>query len=324
MRFVTVNNARVSVIGLGTWQFGSKDWGYGSDYATGEAGRILQRALDLGVNFVDTAEIYGRNESERIVGRAITQRRGDVFLATKMLPVMPLASVIEKHGRASAARLGVHKLDLYQIHWPNPVVPIAEQMRGMRRLLDAGVIDHAGVSNFSLGRWRAAERALGSPVLSNQVQYSLAVRKPDVELVPYAAANDRLVIAYSPLAKGLLSGRYDATNLPKNSARMFDPLFLPENVVRAHDLIETLRTIAKTHDATPAQVALAWVISHPNVIAIPGASSVAQLEANVAAAELQLSADERAELTSVSDRFHPVRGAAAGIKMLGRRIRERR
>ena len=324
MRFVTVNNARVSVIGLGTWQFGSKDWGYGSDYATGEAGRILQRALDLGVNFVDTAEIYGRNESERIVGRAIAQRRGDVFLATKMLPVMPLASVIEKHGRASAARLGVHKLDLYQIHWPNPVVPIAEQMRGMRRLLDAGVIDHAGVSNFSLGRWRAAERALGSPVLSNQVQYSLAVRKPDVELVPYAAANDRLVIAYSPLAKGLLSGRYDATNLPKNSARMFDPLFLPENVVRAHDLIETLRTIAKTHDATPAQVALAWVISHPNVIAIPGASSVAQLEANVAAAELQLSADELAELTYASVAFHPVRGAAAGVKMLSRRIRERR
>ena len=256
MRFVTVNNARVSVIGLGTWQFGSKDWGYGDDYATGEAGRILQRALDLGVNVVDTAEIYGRNESERIVGRGIAGRRGDVFLATKLLPVMPLASIVEKHGRASAARLGVDKLDLYQIHWPNPAVPIAEQMRGMRRLLDAGVIDHAGVSNFSLARWRAAERALGSPVLSNQVQYSLAVRKPDVDLVPYAAANDRLVIAYSPLAKGLLSGRYDATNLPKNSARMFDPLFLPENVVHAHDLIEAVRAIAKTHDATPTQVAL--------------------------------------------------------------------
>lgn len=324
MRFVTVNNARLSVIGLGTWQFGSKDWGYGADYASGEAGRIVQRALDLGVNVVDTAEIYGRNESERIVGRAIAHRRNDVFLATKLLPVMPLASVVEKHGRASAARLGVDKIDLYQIHWPNPVVPIAEQMRGMRRLLDAGVIDHAGVSNFSLARWRAAERALGAPVLSNQVQYNLAVRKPDADLVPYAAANDRLVIAYSPLAKGLLSGRYDATNLPKNSARMFDPLFLPENVVRAHDLIESLRAVAKAHDATPTQVALAWVISHPNVIAIPGASSVSQLESNVAAADLELSADERAELTAASDAFHPVRGASGGVKMLGRRIRERR
>src|SRR2546423_4507965 len=197
MRFTTVHGAHLSLIGLGTRQFGSKDWGYGPEYAENEAGRILQRALDLGVNVVDTAEIYGRNESERIVGRAIANRRNDVFLATKLLPVMPLASVVEKHGRASAARLGVDKLDLYQIHWPNPAVPIAEQMRGMRRLLDAGVIDHAGVSNFSLACWRAAERALGSPVLSNPVQYSLAVRQPDVELVPYAAANDRLVIAYS-------------------------------------------------------------------------------------------------------------------------------
>jgi aryl-alcohol dehydrogenase-like predicted oxidoreductase len=102
---------------------------------------------------------------------------------------------------------------------------------------------------------------------------------------------------------------------------MFDPLFLPENVVRAHDLIETVRAVAKTHDATPAQVALAWVISHPNVMAIPGASSVAQLEANVAAADLQLSADELAQLTSASDAFHPVRGAAGGVKMLARRIK---
>src|SRR3954447_7926 len=321
MRFITVNGARVSVIGLGTWQFGSKDWGYGDDYATGEAGRIVQRALDLGVNVVDTAEIYGRNESERIVGRAIAARRADVFLATKLLPVTPFASVVEKHGRASAGRLGVDKIDLYQIHWPNPVVPIAEQMRGMRRLLDGGVIDHAGVSNFSLAKWQAAERALGSPVLSNQVQYSLAVRKPDTDLVPYAVDNDRLVIAYSPLAKGLLSGRYDATNLPRNTARIFDPLFLPENVVQAHDLIESLRAVAKAHDATPAQVALAWVISHSNVIAIPGASSVAQLEANVAAADLELSADEIALLTEVSDAFHPVRGATGGAKMLGRWIK---
>jgi aryl-alcohol dehydrogenase-like predicted oxidoreductase len=324
MRFITVNGARVSTIGLGTWQFGSKDWGYGAEYAETEAGRILHRALDLGVNVVDTAEVYGRNESERIVGRAIAARRSDVFLATKVLPVFPIANVVESHGRASAERLGVDKIDLYQIHWPNPAVPISEQMKGMRRLLDTGVIEHAGVSNFSLGRWQAAERALGSAVLSNQVQYSLAVRKPDRDLVPYAAQNDRLVIAYSPLAKGLLSGKYDATNLPKNSARMFDPLFLPENVARAHDLIESLRMIAKAHDATPSQVALAWVISHPNVIAIPGASSVAQLEANVAAADLDLSADEMSQLNAVSDAFQPVRGVAGGAKMLVRRVKERR
>ncbi|MDQ1433546.1 MAG: hypothetical protein QOF59_362 [Actinomycetota bacterium] len=321
MRYVEVNGVRLSVVGLGTWQFGSKDWGYGADYAQNEAGAIVARALDLGVNVIDTAEIYGRNESERIVGRAISNRRDDVFVATKLLPIMPLASVVERHGRASAQRLGIETIDLYQIHFPNPVVPIAPQMRGMRRLLDAHVINHVGVSNFTLGRWRAAERALGAPVLSNQVQYSLAVRKPDTDLVPYAASNDRLVIAYSPLAKGLLSGRYDATNLPTDPARANDSLFLPENVVAVGDLIEAVRTVAKNHDATPSQVALAWVVSHPNVIAIPGASSLAQLESNVAAADLQLDDDEIMELTAASDAFRPVRGPAALAQVIKRRIR---
>jgi aryl-alcohol dehydrogenase-like predicted oxidoreductase len=323
VRYLEVNGVRLSVIGLGTWQFGSKDWGYGADYAQDEAGKIVDRALALGVNLVDTAEIYGRNASERIVGRAIAGRRDDVFIATKFFPVRPLPRVIEEHGRASAQRLGVDAIDLYQIHWPNPLVPVAQQMRGMKRLLDAGVVKHAGVSNFDLARWRAAERSLGAPVLSNQVQYSLAARRPDAELVPYAQANDRLVIAYSPLAKGLLSGRYDATNLPTDPARANDPLFLPDNVVSARDLIEALRSVAKSHDATPSQVALAWVVSHANVVAIPGASSVAQLESNCEAADLVLTDDEIAELTEHSNKFEPVGGVKAYAKIAGRRIRRR-
>jgi aryl-alcohol dehydrogenase-like predicted oxidoreductase len=321
VKYVDVNGVRVSAIGLGTWQFGSKDWGYGSEYAEGEAGRIVERSLELGVNFFDTAEAYGRGASERILGRALAQHRSDAFIATKFFPITPLSSIIEKHGRASAARLGIDRIDLYQIHWPNPVVPLAEQIRGLRRLLDGGVIAHAGVSNYSLGRWQAAERALGAPVLSNQVQYNLAFRKYDDDLVPWAAAHDRIVIAYSPLAKGLLSGRYDATNLPKNSARVLETLFLPENVTAAHEMIETLRAIGKTHDATPAQVALAWVISHPNVVAIPGASRVSQLEANVAAADLDLTGDEIANLNDVSARFRPVGGVRGQAKAVGRLVR---
>jgi aryl-alcohol dehydrogenase-like predicted oxidoreductase len=322
MRYIEVNGIRLSSIGLGTWQFGSKEWGYGAAYARDEAGKIAARALELGINLIDTAEIYGRNESERIVGRAIAGRRDNVFIATKFFPVMPLPSIIEKHGRASAERLRVERIDLYQIHWPNPTVPLGKQMDGMRRLVDAGVVEHVGVSNFGLERWRAAEAALGRPVVSNQVQYSLAVRKPDHELVPYAAANDRLVIAYSPLAKGLLSGRYDATNLPKDSARRNDPVFVPENVARAHDLIETLRSISKNHDARPAQVALAWVISRPNVVAIPGASSVEQLELNAEAADLELSDDELAELTAASDAYKPIEGLSAWIKVATGRLRK--
>ncbi len=323
MRYVEVNGSRLSAIGLGTWQFGSKDWGYGSQYADVEAGRIVQRALDLGVNLIDTAEIYGRGNSERIVGRALGDRRKEAFVATKVLPIMPTAGYIEKHGRKSAERLGVDVIDLYQIHWPNPAVPIAQQMDGMRRLQKAGVVIDVGVSNFSLDRWRAAESALGSPVLSNQVQYSLVARKPDADLVPYAQEHDRLVIAYSPLGMGLLSGRYNAANPPTGPARLNNPLFLPDALDRAQPLIETVRSIATAHDATPAQVALAWVVSHANVVAIPGASSVEQLEANVAAADLELRADEVAVLTRASDAFQPPSGAGAYAQVAKRRLLRR-
>ncbi|HTK17068.1 MAG TPA: aldo/keto reductase [Acidimicrobiia bacterium] len=323
MRFVDVNGVRMSAIGLGTWQFGSKDWGYGSQYADVEAGHILERALDLGINLIDTAEVYGRGNSERIVGKALGDRRKEAFVATKVLPIAPTANYVEKHGRQSAERLGIDVIDLYQVHWPNPVIPIAQTMEGMRRLQKAGVIVDAGVSNFSLARWRAAEDALGSPVLSNQVQYSLVARKPDAELVPYAQANERIVIAYSPLGQGLLSGRYDSANPPTGSARLNNPLFLPENLDRARPLVEAVRAVATAHGATPAQVALAWVISHRNVVAIPGASSVAQLEANAAAADLELSVDDLDRLTRASDAFTPPRGVSAYAKVAQRRLLRR-
>ena len=320
MRYVEVNGVRLSAIGLGTWQFGSREWGYGSEFADHEAGRIVQRALDLGVTLIDTAEIYAFGRSERIVAAALGEQRKDAFLATKVFPLLPVAPVVEQRGRASAARLRTDAIDLYQVHWPNPFVPIGTQMDGMRRLRAAGVVRNVGVSNFSLAQWQAAEQSLGEPVLSNQVQYSLVARKPDRDLVPYAQASDRLVIAYSPLGMGLLSARYDADHLPTGAARLNNPLFLPENLARAGTLLAALRAIAATHHATPAQIALAWVISHPNVVAIPGASRVEQLEANVAAADLELSADELAELTAASDSFSPLRGIAAVPKVIRRRL----
>src|ERR1700690_636804 len=149
MRFVDVRGTRLSAVGLGTWQFGSNDWGYGSAYADVEAGRILRRALDLGVNVIDTAEIYGRGNSEQIVGRALGERRKEAFVARKVLPLAPTAGWVERHGRKSRERLGIDVIDLYQIHWPNPIVPITQQMEGMRRLQRAGVITDVGVSNFS-------------------------------------------------------------------------------------------------------------------------------------------------------------------------------
>ncbi len=215
MRYLNVDTAtKISKIGLGTWQFGSREWGYGKPYAEQEAQAIVRRAIELGVTLFDTAEIYGFGRSERILGQAIAGHRDEVFLATKILPIAPLPPIVEQRAVASADRLGVSRLDLYQVHQPNPFVRDSVIMRGMRPLQRIGLVGEVGVSNYSLNRWKAAEDALGSRVLSNQVSYSLVAHEPTDDLIPYAERSGRVVIAYSPLAQGFLSGRYDAFEPP--------------------------------------------------------------------------------------------------------------
>jgi aryl-alcohol dehydrogenase-like predicted oxidoreductase len=323
MRYLDIGTApKISKIGLGTWQFGAREWGYGEDYARQQARDIVRRALDLGVTLFDTAEMYGFGRSERILGEALGERpESSVFLATKLFPVLPLAPVVEQRAVASASRLGTRRIDLYQVHWPNPLVSDGTIMRGMSTLQRVGLVGEVGVSNYPLARWQAAERALGGRVLSNQVPYSLADRAPEKDLLPFAAEAGRVVIAYSPLAQGLLSGRYDRANRPANRVRAGNPLFLPENLDRAGELVGVLREVADAHGAAPAQIALAWVIRHPAVTAIPGASSVEQLESNVAAAEIELASDEYAALSAASDRFQPVTGRAAVPALIRARLR---
>nr|MDT0664866.1 aldo/keto reductase [Micromonospora sp. DSM 115978] len=245
------------------------------------------------------------------------------YVATKIFPVLPVAAVVEQRAVASAGRLGLRRIDLYQVHQPNPVVPLSTTMRGMAALQKVGLVGDVGVSNFSLERWLAAEAALGGPVLSNQVQYSLVKRTPEADLIPYASKQGRLVIAYSPLGQGLLSGRYDVTNRPTSGIRATNSLFLAENLARATPLLDVLREVAAGHDASCSQVALAWTIRNPNVVAIPGASSVAQLESNAAAADLDLTDDEHEALTAASDDFSPVTGRAAWAQLAGERFRSK-
>ncbi len=287
----------MSAIGLGTWQFGSSEWGYGGQYASEEAGPILLRALELGVNLVDTAEFYGFGRSERIVGEAIRGRRDEVFTATKLFPI-GLPFQVGARARGSARRLGVDHIDLYQQHWPSPLFPARSTMPRMKRLVEDGLVGHVGVSNFGLKAWHGAESALGGPVLSNQVQFSLINREPETELLPWAQQNGRVVIAYSPLGQGLLSGRYQKAP-PRNFRRMRRS-FSTESRARLEPLLAALRDIASKHGATEAQVALAWLIRKPNVVAIPGASSVRQVEENVAAADIDLSDDEDTRLGALA------------------------
>ena len=306
----TTTATKISRIGLGTWQFGSRDWGYGQSYAGQEAHAIVRRAVELGVTLFDTAEIYGFGRSERILGEAIGEDRESVLLATKIFPLLPVAPVVEQRAVASANRLGTRRLDLYQVHQPNPLVKDGTIMRGMRALQRVGLVSEVGVSNYSLERWRAAEHALGSRVLSNQVRYNLVDRSPERDLLPFAESTGHIVIAYSPLAQGLLSGKYHRASLQANRVRAANSLFLPENLDRAGDLIATLREVADAHSATPAQIALAWAIHSPAVVAIPGASSVQQLESNVAAASIDLTENEYQALHEAATRFRPITGPA--------------
>ncbi len=323
MRYVEVpDGPKLSKIGLGTWQFGSREWGYGKDYES-RAGDLITRALDLGVTLIDTAEVYGMGRSERLVGEALGDNRDRAVIATKIFPVLPLAAVVQQRAVASAARLGVEVIDLYQVHQPNPVIRDGATMKGMRALQQIGLVREVGVSNYSLDRWQAAEAELGGRVLSDQVRYSLVSRGPDTDLIPYAQANDRIVIAYSPLAQGLLSGKYDADHRPRGAVRAGNPLFLPENLERATPLLRTLREVARTHDASPAQIALAWTVRHRQVVAIPGASGVEQLESNAAAADIELTEDEITALTDAAERFEPITGAAALPRLVRSRFRAR-
>ena len=297
MKFVETGGARVSAIGLGCWQFGSREWGYGGDYANREAGKIVGRALELGINLLDTAEIYGPWRSERIVGEAIRGHREQVFIATKLFPV-GLAFMVRSRARASARRLGVDHIDLYQQHWPSAMFTPRSTMPRFRQLVENGLVRHVGVSNHSLAQWQACDEALGGPVLSNQVRFSLVHREPERELLPWAQRNGRIVIAYSPLGQGALSGKY-RDSAPRNFRR-FSGAFSADARRRREPLVAGLLDIAKHHHATPAQVALAWLIAKPNVVAIPGASSVKQVEENAQAADLMLAESEIEEIDRLS------------------------
>ena len=346
MRYLDTDTAKkISKIGLGTWQFGSPEWNYGEQYNAQLARTIVRRALELGVTLFDTAEIYGFEarpfacralvrgvafsdiaripgfgRSERILGLALRESQESAFLATKVYPAVPVGPVLEQRAKASANRLGTHRLDLYQVHQPGRLIRNVTIMRRIRALQRAGLIGDVGVSNGSVDNWRAAEDALGGRVLSNQVSYSLVARSAEREVLPFAESHGRVVIAYSPLAQGLLSGRYDRAHRPANPARATTALFLPENLERAGKLISVLREIARAHSAAPAQVALAWVIRHPAVTAIPGASSVEQLESNVAAADIELTDHEYHALQDASADFRPIPGPTSAPRRVRNRV----
>lgn len=300
MRYVQIGDQQVSMVGLGAWQFGSDAWGWGVEYGPEDARSILDRALELGINFIDTAEMYGRGQSETIIGESIRGRRNEVFLATKVSPHHLNHSTLLKAAHGSMNRLQTDHIDLYQVHFPNPFISHKNTMKAMMKLLRDGLVKNVGVSNYSLRRWQNSEELLGGPVMTNQVRYHLLDRSSEQEILPYAEQADRFVIAYSPIAQGLFSGRYTPEQPPRG-VRITNPLFTPSNLKKSWPLVDLLREIGKDHRSEPSQIALAWLLRSSNVLVIPGAKTVQQLESNAAAADIVLSESEISALTFAAE-----------------------
>src|SRR5205809_819048 len=251
---------KVSAIGLGMWQAGGKAWG--SDVRDADCRKAMERAVELGINLVDTAEAYGEGHSETIMSRPIKNvGRDNVFIATKVGGWHLRPDDVRKACAASLKRLGVRAIDLYQVHWPDPwgQVPLRETMKALEALQRAGKIRHIGVSNFAVRDMREARSHLSRTDLrSNQVRYNMLQRDVEKEVLPYCAREGIGILAWSPIGKGLLSGKYHNGRRPKDRVRSDEDLFKPANVRASAPLVRELRRIGKIHGKTPAQVALAW------------------------------------------------------------------
>jgi len=296
---------KVSAIGLGTWQWGSREWGWNRLYGQEDIQAAFQRGLELGINFVDTAEVYGYGKSEIMLGKMIRNCREEVFIATKVWPLNLSYGRVLRAADRSLRRLGVDVIDLLQIHWPNPLIPNTKTMKAMKRLVEAGKVRYVGVSNFNSKQMKAAQEALAPlDLVSNQVKYNIIDRRIENELLPNAIREKITIIAYSPLAKGLLTGKYTTNSKPASLVQKASARFSERNLNELADLQQTIKQIGNAHQKTFSQVALNWLISQVNVVAIPGAKRPGDVTDNAGASDWRLTTDEIDLLNEVSRRIH--------------------
>lgn len=292
-------------IGGGGWEFG---WGAQDERAAVEA---IEHALERGINWIDTAPVYGHGKSERLVGRAVRGMAERPFIFTKCSMLWDehgsvhrslAADSIRRECEASLRRLDIDAIDLYQIHWPEPESDIEEGWETLVRLRDEGLVRHLGVSNFDVAQMQRIARI--APVESLQPPYSLIRRAIEPEILPYCAAQDIGVIVYSPMASGLLTGamtRERIARMPPDDWRQRSNEYQEPKLSVNLALVETLKRIGARHDVMAGAVAVAWTLRHPAVTgAIVGARSAAQVEDVIAGALLELRDDEMEELGRVT------------------------
>lgn len=305
-------------IGLGGWAIGGPwNWGWG-EQDDAESLKTIRRSLELEVNWIDTAAVYGLGRGEEVVGRAVKERRKEVFLATKCGMVWDnrrrvsysnRPESIRKECEASLRRLSTDYIDLYQIHWPDKNVPVEDSWGEMIRLKEEGKVLCIGVSNFGVDLLERCQKIC--PVQSLQPPYSMVHRYAEKETLPWCKEHGVGVVAYSPLQNGLLTGKFDRDFMrtlaeddwrrAQNNRYFTEPLFS-----KVLDFAEGIRPIAEKHDKTIAQLAIAWVLMHPAVTsAIAGARKVAQAEENAGGAGWRI---EEAEMEKIEEVFRATVG----------------
>jgi aryl-alcohol dehydrogenase-like predicted oxidoreductase len=299
----------ISRIGVGAWAMGGGDWAFGwGDQDDEESIAAIRRAVELGLNWIDTAAVYGFGRSEQVVGRALRglEPRPLVFTKCSRVPGREPGSVesvlkresVRRECEASLERLGVDAIDLYQLHWPRPDEDIEEGWAELARLKEEGLVRHIGVSNFDVPQLERAEAI--APVETLQPPYSLLRRDVEAEILPYCQERGIGVIVYSPMASGRLTGsitRERIAALPDNDWRKRDAGYQEPQLSRALELVDRLRAVGAEHDAGPGEVAIAWTLRHPAVTAaIVGVRRPDQVDGIAGATSLELGDAEVAEL----------------------------
>ncbi len=310
-RQLGVSELRITPIGLGTWAIGGGNWEFGwGSQDDEESIATIHRALDMGVNWVDTAAVYGLGRSEEVVGRALKGLSERPYIFTKCSLVWDeqrkvgnslTRESVKREAEASLRRLQVDTIDLYQIHWPNPESEIEEGWAAMAELQREGKVRAIGVSNFNVEQMRRAQKI--APITSLQPPYSLLDREIEAEILPFAASNQIGVIAYSPMASGLLTGKMSRARVaafPQDDWRRRSEWFTEPQLTRNLDLVETLREVGARHGRTAGEVAIAWTLRRPEVTgAIVGARRPEQLDGVIGAGLFRLTPEEIAEIEAV-------------------------
>ena len=291
---------KISTIIMGTFQAGKSKWAGIDDT---QSTRAIRAAFDAGITTFDSAEAYGKGHAERILGAALCDVRDRVVLATKVSPNRLGYDQVLNACHASLRKLQTDYIDLYQIHWPSgsfggKVVPVEETMAAMIKLKEQGKIRAIGVSNFS--RAQVAEAAKFGPVDSLQPPFSLFWRHVEKDAMTYCRDNNISILAYSPMAQGLLTGRFGPNHkFEKGDHRSKNKLFQPENYQRVQQALARLKPIATAQGVNPGQLALAWVIAHPGTCAIAGARNAEQATLNARAADVSLSASTLTQMDEI-------------------------